>query len=163
MRYWLDADTFINANNGPYPILNARSFWKSLTDQVKQGRIVAPKRVFDEVTKGRKKDDALAIWMKLRKTEGLCQKCTLQIDKIATKIGDYVFGGRYQPRHAMEFSKGADPWLIAFAIDDHGTVVTNESKKYANAQKVRIPDVCDHFNVRCITLNELIIEINLQF
>jgi len=51
---------------------------------------------------------------------------------------------------AWDFSKGADPWVIAHALEDHGIVVTKESDARPTAKKARIPDVCDHFGVKCV-------------
>jgi hypothetical protein len=48
----------------------------------------------------------------------------------------------------LYFVKGADPWVIAHAMEDQGIVVTKESDSKSNAQKARIPDVCDHFKVK---------------
>jgi hypothetical protein len=64
-------------------------------------------------------------------------------------ISDYVFT-RYKQHQALDFSKGADPWVIAHALDDNGIVVTQESSLRPDAQKARIPDVCKHFDMRCI-------------
>jgi hypothetical protein len=163
MRYWLDADVLINAKNGPYPMRNARGFWSALAGKVEEGSVAAPKRVFDEVTEGRKLPDELAAWMKLRKEKGLCIKANGAIDAYATAIGDYIFGGRYPVSEALKFSKGGDPWLIAYALHYKGVVVSNESNKFPKSDRVRIPDVCHEFAVRCITLDQLIVEIDLQF
>ena len=45
----------------------------------------------------------------------------------------------------------ADPFVIACAANNHGTVVTEEDLKDHAA---RIPNVCYHFKIPCINLKE---------
>jgi hypothetical protein len=52
-------------------------------------------------------------------------------------------------RHQQRGDPVADPFVIACAKINSGTVVTEEKDK-PNA--ARIPNVCAHFNVRCINL-----------
>jgi Domain of unknown function (DUF4411) len=164
MRYWLDSDALISANNGPYPVRNAHGFWGWLDGEIANGRIVAAERTFNEVVKGRTAKDELAVWMNLRKSKGICMRSNKDIDAKATIIGDYVNNNEQHPIHQkLEFFRGADAWVIAYAWQDMGTVVSNESGHFPKSERVRIPDVCYHFEVRCITRDALIKEINAQF
>lgn len=54
----------------------------------------------------------------------------------------------------------ADPFLVARGIERHATVVTEEISK-PNAAK--IPNVCAHFSVRCISLQGLLAEEGWRF
>jgi hypothetical protein len=164
MRYWLDADVFINNHNTHYPIGIANKFWLWMDRVIADDILVSPKRVFDEVVKNRKADDPLLLWMHRHKSDGLCIKPTRAVDQTVTEIGDWVFGNPQYPNHQrLEFGKGGDPWLIAAAKHDKGTVVSNESKHFPRAQKVRIPDVCHHFRIRVISMDDLIREIPADF
>jgi len=81
-------------------------------------------------------------------------------EKSAGQIADYVWTEpRYQTHQKIEVSCGGDAWLIASAKHDKGTVVSNESNRFPNSKKVRIPDVCDVFGVKCRTMIQLIKEI----
>jgi len=43
----------------------------------------------------------------------------------------------------------ADPWVIAHAINLNATVVTKEEKVIAiNANRIKIPNVCDNIGIR---------------
>jgi hypothetical protein len=57
---------------------------------------------------------------------------------------------------------GADPWIIAHAIADGGTVVSQETDKRPNANRVRIPDVCQHFGVPCIKVWDMLRNLNVK-
>ena len=54
----------------------------------------------------------------------------------------------------------ADPFVIAKAKVEHGIVVTEESYK-ENAAK--IPNVCEHFGIECINLEDFMQKENWQF
>ena len=56
-----------------------------------------------------------------------------------------------RPRSFSRAASNADPFVIARAAITRSTVVTMEQFK-DNAAK--IPNICRHFNVRCITLEE---------
>ena len=62
----------------------------------------------------------------------------------------------------MQFSKGADPMLLAQAKADSSVVVTFEIKnnleqeKKPYGSKVKIPNICEHFEIKYISLYELL-------
>ncbi len=158
-RYWIDADTLIRAKNEAYPFGTpvGDPFWSWLAGLVEAGIVVAPEKVYKELVEGRKTADQLAQWVKTRKQMGLCIKPDKAVDGHATAIADYVFTNpQYPPHQQVEFAKGGDAWLIAHALHDGGTVVSMESDRFPNSQRVRIPDVCHKFDVLCITLFDLI-------
>jgi hypothetical protein len=71
--------------------------------------------------------------------------------------GDRVMGKTtptYPRNKSEEFLSGSDPWVIAYALRHAGTVVTQESS--SRKRKVRIPVVCQEFNVRCIDTFEML-------
>lgn len=57
----------------------------------------------------------------------------------------------------------ADPYLIGYAMHYNSIVVTEEARLSTQAlsdpkrkKKVRIPNVCDHFNIRCMNVVEFV-------
>jgi predicted nuclease of predicted toxin-antitoxin system len=58
----------------------------------------------------------------------------------------------------------ADPWVIAYAMSENACVVTKEEKVIAsNSDKIKIPNVCENMNVRCINDFKFIQEVNIHF
>jgi hypothetical protein len=57
---------------------------------------------------------------------------------------------QYGAEHIANFMSKADLWIIAAARVRGSTVVTQEVAAGSGSRKVRIPDVCAHFGVRCI-------------
>ena len=119
--YWLDANVFIQARNGPCSFQRVPQFWVFLSGQLEQGIIRCPKMVYDEMING---NDDLAAWFKPRRERGL-----------------------FKPHQASEFLIGADGWLIAHAMNGDGIVVTQESNR-SHKSKIKIPTLCRVFGVR---------------
>ncbi len=159
MRYWVDADVLITANRDYYPLGISTGFWVWMDTLIADGNLVSTRRCFNEVIKGRDKDDLLLKWMHRHKKE-LCLPLHQDAETIAMEIADHVWTApRYPGHQRLQFSKGGDAWLIASAKQDGGTVLSNESNLYPEAKKVRIPDLCEVFQVRCRTMIQMIKEI----
>src|SRR6266478_5193763 len=133
----------------------ADSFWQWVAGQVEVGNIVSPRRVYQEVAENEKHQDELAKWVRHRREKGLCIAPSRFVQERLQSVTEYVVT-KYLIVEALDFLKGADPWIIAHALEDHGIVVTKESETRSNAQKTRIPDVCDHFNVKCVDTLEML-------
>jgi hypothetical protein len=149
--YWLGANVFIQARNGPYSFTLVPQFWTFLSEQLNNGMIKCPKMVYDEIING--KDD-LAAWFKPRRGMGLCRHSDETVQQCYSTVVNYV-AATYKPHQAAEFMIGADGWLIAHAMDGDGIVVTQESNRSHKA-KIKIPTVCKVFGVRCINTYEML-------
>ena len=154
-RYWLDASVLIEAHRKTYPIKIVESFWVWLNGQIHAGVIVSPRQVYKEIAEVDGHQDELAHWMRVRKDRGLCIPASRAVQETVGKIQVYVYE-EYDDVEAWEFSKGADCWVIANALVDNGIAVTKESTLRPEAKKVRIPDVCCHFGVKCIDTLEML-------
>src|SRR5262249_32976475 len=152
----------IEAHRRTYPINMATSFWAWLAGQVQHGNIVAPRRVYQEIADVENHKDELAQWVKTRRDKGLCIPPSRAVQKRVAEIEAKVFEAYTHPE-AWEFSKGADPWLIAHALEDEGVVVTMESDLRPEAKKVRIPDVCEMFEVKCVDMLEMMRLLKAKF
>jgi len=161
-RYWIDASVLIEAHRRTYPISIAISFWTWLAGQVQQGSVVAPRRVYQEIAEVEDHKDELAQWMKNRRDKGLCIALSKAVQDRVGEIQARVFESYSYPE-AWDFSRGADPWIIAHAIEDKGVVVTLESDLRPDAKKVRIPDVCDIFDVKCLDMLEMMRLLKAKF
>lgn len=153
-RYWLDASVLIEAHRRSYPFGVAVSFWAWLAKQVEGGIVVCPRSVYQEIAEQENHQDEVARWVQNRRDKGLCVMPSQNVTKNVDTILQYVFT-KYAPEQAFIFPKGGDVWVIAHAMDDGGTVVTQESDLRPNAQRARIPDVCQHFNVKCVNTVEM--------
>lgn len=161
-RYWNDANVFIEAHQRVYPVEMAESFWKWMSMRVDEGRIVCPRRVYQEIAENEGHQDALARWFQTRRDKGLCISSSKEVQNQVGIVNSYVFS-TYQGHYALLFARGADSWVIAHATIDKGTVVTQESNLQPNALKPRIPDICRHFNVPCVSRMQMLKALGAKF
>lgn len=159
MRYWVDADVLIVANRDFYPLGISHGFWLWMDKLVADGVLVSTRRCFNEVITGRDKEDLLLKWMQRHKKE-LCLPIHPAAEGIAKEIAEWVWTSTRYPSHQkLHFYKGGDAWLIASAKQDGGTVLSNEANVDLLSKRVKIPDVCNQFQVRCRTMIQMIKEV----
>lgn len=153
--YWIDTDSFIRAKNEGYGFDLAPGFWKAIDQKTVEGIIASSTWVYHEIVD--EGTDDLAKWARQRETSGLFIEPNEAVQVQYRQIVDYV-SGHYQPHKAQAFLAKADPWTIAHAKACGGQVVTFESpaNPKSSAPEVKIPDVGDNFDVKCIVLWELL-------
>jgi hypothetical protein len=156
--YLLDADALIRADSTYYPLKRFPIFWTWLIYSSNRGQIKLPQEQYDEVVVGR---GELVEWLRVKENkESLLLPGAVDGDFVtkATHEG-------YAPdlTEAELVTVGQDPFLVAYAlvaIKDR-TIVSFEnsapSKQRANR---KLPDVCNGFGVKCMTLFELIRELD---
>lgn len=129
-----------------YPIGVFPSVWEKITDLADDGVIVSCEDVLEEL---KVQDDDLLSWAKERLSmflpiDGEIQKTVARILKTHGNLLDL-----------KRKKSSADPFLIAFAMINKCTVVTEEQPS-GGPDKSKIPDVCKAYNVPHITLLELL-------
>lgn len=157
-RHWLDSSVFITSRDTMFGFDINTTFWNWMDGALDSGSVAAPRAVYTEVVENVRTVDDLARWVKTRRKKGLCIEPDQRTIQALKSVTAYVFqpGGRYQHPFALDFVKGADPWIIAHAMADGGTVVSQETDKQPLANRVRIPDVCDQFGVPCVKVWEML-------
>ena len=145
--HWLDTNVFIQAANQAYSFKSVPSFWRWLEKASRDGLIRSPISVYNEIKDG---TDQLARWVRVvKKSSGMFVNPDSEVQKCYKQIVLFVYQ-RYSSPEAAGFMRGADPWVIAHAMDNRGTVVTHEVLVPPESQKVKIPNVCAQFDVDCI-------------
>ena len=146
--YLVDSDVLITAKNLYYAFDLCPGFWKSLLYYHGEGRIFSVDRVRNELLTGRSDED-LFQWVK----NDVPEKFFLPVDtdelaRVYTEIMMWVQRHPNYFDHAKaKFATGADGWLVACAQVRGATVVTNEQPAPASRKDVKLPDVCDEFQV----------------
>lgn len=146
MTYCIDSSSLMHASQRHYPMDTFPSFWAKMESLVGSSRIVSPDEVLREVEK---KDDVLHKWCK--KQGRLFHPLHQEVQVAAAEILE-VFPRLVDDRP----NKGkADPFVVALAKCKQLVVVTQEDPTKSNV-RVKIPEVCDHYGVRWMTLLDLI-------
>ena len=157
MKYVFDTSAFVvlfrNYYQGRFPTL-----WKKFDRLIKSGRIISTREVKREI---KDQVDGLSKWAD-----------SVSIFPAPTaKVAGYVsnlflvkhFQGNVGLGKMLRGGKVADPFVVAMAASlspEHGAVVTLEKRK-PNAPM--IPNMCDHFGIRCMDLEGFMEEEGWKF
>ncbi len=158
--HWLDSNVLISAKDGPFRFNVAPAFWKTLDEKALRGEIRVSKMVYEEIMKYEPQDD-LANWLKNRKGNGFCVSPGKDVQAAYQDIADHVVT-KYESPYVAEFLSVADPWVIAHAAASSGIVVTFETRGLGS-KRVKIPDVCTHFNIKCKNLYDMLESLKVKF
>jgi hypothetical protein len=147
-QYMLDADVFITAKNRYYAFRICPGFWASVIHHHRAGRLFSIDRVRNELLVGRKTED-LVLWV----TNDLPDTFFLGVDDdaVTTMYTEVMMFVQRSPQYfdyaKAKFATGADGWLVAYAKVHGAIVVTNEERRPEARREIKLPDVCDNFDV----------------
>lgn len=129
-----------------YPVI-FKSIWTGLDDLVQQQKLISTREVWNEMERGNP-DQHTNEWLKSRK-EIFTIPSAAELQFVAQIFQIPHFQGLIGQKQRLTGTPVADPFVIACAKVKNGTVVTEEQFK---PEAAKIPNVCQHFNVPCITL-----------
>lgn len=156
--HWLDANVFIDAKNGLYAFDLAPRFWIWLEEKLQSGSLRSSRYVYKEIASSESPKDKLHRWARTRKSSGYWVQPTREVQEKYQELAEYVVA-EYEiknPAKTGEFLAKADVWIIAHALVSRGIVVTDEARVNKFSQTPKIPNVCSHFGVRCITMMDML-------
>lgn len=143
--YLLDANAFMEANRLYYAFDIAPGFWTWLGDSSLAGQVASIEAVKDEITAG---TGDLVGWARARPaTFWLADTNDVLVAMRELAAWAANPARQYRQEAIDEFLDSADYRLIAHAIATGATVVTREQPAPDAKKKIKIPDVCDAFDV----------------
>ena len=151
MKYLLDANVFIAANNLHYGLDFCPAFWDWLIAENHRGIVYSIEKVGDEIEAG---EDQLTEWAKSC-GEGFFLKPDAKVLESMAEVSQWVTGNGYTPAAINTFLQVADYWLVAHALAYEQVVVTHE-KPADTPNKVKIPNVCVGLDVKVMTPFEML-------
>jgi len=158
-KYILDSCVLIDAYKEHYSPDICPGFWNAIGHHQAQS-VLSIDHVRKELSAGND-DDGLKIWAKHTSLDSFFQStATAGVAAAYTQVMTWVQAlADKKPYDKAHFANGADGWLIAYAMVHRASVVTHER----HGQKgVKIPDIGDHFHVRCITIPEMLRELEIK-
>lgn len=163
-KYWLDSDVLIQAKDGLYSFEIAAEFWIFLEEEAGKGALCSSTQVYGEIMRFQGKDDPLVKWAAPRRTSGLFCLPDRNVQTACGVVGDHVVKTyTKRPTAVAQFLGGADPWIIAHAMADGGTVVSHESRLDKSGMRPKIPNVCHAFGIGCIGLPAMLKALKFRF
>ena len=146
---------FIEGKKGPYGFDIAPRFWELIDEMIEGGRIACPTRVLRELLDGQ---DDLSAWARERRNSGLFIEADTAVQEASAQVIQFVATHYPDNQARRRFMDRADPWVIAHARVGGGAVVTSENPVPSNSVQVKIPNVCTQFQVRSITVYQMLRE-----
>lgn len=133
------------------------TLWRNFSDLVTDGRIVSTREAYREIEDGPSAE--LREWGKNNHT--LFSAPTAAEGAFIARIYSVQhFHQNIEQQKLLRGGRNADPFIIARAAVEGRTVVTMELFK-KNAAK--IPNICRHFSIGCMTLEEFMETEGWQF
>ncbi len=169
--YVVDSNFFIQAHRDSYPIDVALTFWKKVKEIAHAGKIVSIDKVKDELyhhPSAPEKQDALEKWCRANLPVDFFKDTSLHINSYQSVVNWAVAKNNHYKASALtEFlSAGeADAFIVAYALTDpnNTTIVTYEKSDLLNKRRIKIPEPCNHFNIRFINSMSLFRELGETF
>ncbi|MCH4811341.1 DUF4411 family protein [Vreelandella neptunia] len=159
MRYLLDANTYIEAKNQYYGMDICPAYWDWLDKQFARGTIASVDMIGRELKEG---NDELANWVHERPDHFISNDDELT-QTLFADIVQFVMEGDYNPGNRDNFLAKADPWIIAKAKAIGASVVTHEAVAAVNTRKVKVPNICQQFEVPCLNTFRFLRELEARF
>lgn len=149
--YIVDTNFFIQSHRITYPLDIAINFWNVVKKLAASNTIISIDKVKNEIFEN---DDDLTNWIKknirdefFKSTEDASVLSQYQnvVEWAASKQNFYL------PKAFNEFleHKNADAWIISYALTlkENCTIITQEKSEPNRKSKIKIPDVCNAFNL----------------
>lgn len=151
MAYYLDANVFIEANRRYYGFDFCPAFWDWLRAQNAAGKVFSVQAVARELAQG---SDELKEWA-AKRGEGFFIPPGAHVESKLEQTQSWVSEQNYAPSAIAEFLESADHYLISQALADNRRVVTHEVPGNSR-KKVKIPNVCRAFGIKCVSLFDVL-------
>lgn len=156
MIYVYDTSSF-RALQHFYPKI-FKTIWQNLDEMVSSGKLTSTKEVFAELNNQNVSQEILD-WAKLNKSIFQTPQPN-ELSFVAQIFQVIHFRALISKQANLRGTPVADPFVIACAKIHNAVVVTEEQFK-PNAAK--IPNVCQHFGIKCINLAQFMEEQNWTF
>jgi hypothetical protein len=157
--YVIDTSGLINLDftfNREIPVFTA--IWEEIEDLIRYGRFKTIDFVEQEINDYQGQHDFLQKWVKKWKKHLVVETDEASISAAIPIINSEYNTGFLNVRKQAEGKEEADPYLIGYCKVHKCTLIASESKTRAN----KIPAVSARNGVRCIDINEFLIERGLR-
>jgi hypothetical protein len=164
--FLIDSDVLITAKNRYYAFPICPGFWDSLLHAHSLERVCSIDRVKQELLLGRDDDD-LVHWVGQKVpadfflgSEG--KEVVAAFSQVMLWVTRHQ---QYRDEAKAKFATGADGWLVAHGIagGHERIVVTNEQPRPESRNQIKLPDVCNAFDVRFEDTFSMLHELQIQY
>jgi hypothetical protein len=159
--YVLDANVFIEAARRYYAFDLGTKFWDILLHHANEGTIESIDRVLkQDLDKGK---DELKDWANSQFNHAFRSTDEEDVTESYGKVMTWVQGqSQYIDAAKAEFAKEPDGWLVAYALARGRIVVTQEVLAPDAKNRVKIPNVCEAFQIRYVDTFKMLRELGAR-
>ncbi len=149
-KYLIDANVFMEASRRYYQFRFAAKFWDELVNYAEEEKIVSIDRVFQEIKAG---EDDLKQWAKEYFRNAFD---TTRCDEVLSAYQKVIQWADSESKYTQiakdKFMEetNADAWICAYAMAYDCIVVTHEAFNASIKKQIKVPNVCDAFNIEWI-------------
>ncbi len=165
-KFIVDSNFFIQAHRATYPLDVAKSFWVKIKILSDRNVIVSIDKVKNEIYDNSSHEDELKSWSESNLPSNFFMNTQSVLNKYI-EISNWATLNQhgYQQNAIDEFLQAglADPWLVAFAMTNNWTIITQEKSEPNIKRKIKIPEVCNQFNIKYINTIDLFRELRETF
>ncbi|MCY2934358.1 MAG: DUF4411 family protein [Planctomycetota bacterium] len=160
--FLLDSEVFNQAHRYHYSFDTFPGFWECLAWLGKSRKVISIDKSLNEISG----NDKLAVWVRQDGFSDIFM--STEEDDILVKLREIQemvsMHPKYKPIQRMIYNKAenADPWLIAYAKAKGLTIVTQE-KENKGESKIKIPQVCKSYDVKCCNTFEMLAQLGVKF
>lgn len=149
-KYLLDANIFIQAHQSYYAFDIAPSFWEKLIHNARDEKLISIDKIMEELKNG-DDNDLLENWATTEFQNWFMSCSNEEVFKRYSQIIDWSQNSTHFKGAAKdEFARSADSWVLAYAKAYNHTIVTHEKYDANNKKRIKIPNVCEKFNISYI-------------
>ncbi len=160
-KFVLDSNILIFCHRQIYPFEMAPAFWRQLVEKGGK-KIVFLDKVKEEIYRN---EDQLSIW--LRENEDYFVTRNVGKASVIECYSDIITfvkeNTQYKETAKDEFASIADSWLCAYGMASGDVLVTNEKFEPAIRKRIKIPNICNEFNINYIGLLEFMRNLDIRF
>ena len=160
-RYIVDANIFIQAYRKYYPMDVFCGFWEKLKS-LAGSHIISIDKVENEILPN---GDELAEWCREQLPDDFFVESATFIGEYAKVIRTVSASGKYTDNAMSQFASDtvADAFLVATTLSSTGdyVLVSEETSSPNSKTRIKIPDVCNLFGVRCINTVDMLRELGV--
>ncbi len=159
--YVLDADSFIRSKREHYAFDFCPGYWDALLRSYREESLCSIEPVKTELERG--KDD-LADWVADDAPDEFFESVEEEdVTEAYAEVIEYVQqNGQYNVGAKQRFASGADPWLVAYASVYGFRIATHEVSAPQSVATIKLPDIADEFDVKCVTPFEMLRELEVR-
>ena len=147
-KYLIDTNIFIESANRHYAIDICPGFWDFLIKVSKLDNVKSIIQVYDEFTPD---DERLETFRQNLKGNHFFLPVENITPESYSKVTITLIDMEYTQQAIANFSRHADYFLIALALQESYIIVTQEAKSGNNAKnQIKIPNVSEKLGIECV-------------